>query len=118
LLWSVIEAVPEEVAKQRIVGKRVPLGFDFLAGEDMHDCRQGGLGGIGVGTGRIRGRDAARCDRLLNRDSGWSLALPDPVRAERADDEQDRHRHRDSLSKDHPQAMHRKICHRERAHAR
>ena len=64
------------MAKQRVVGKRVPLGLGFLAREDMHDGRQGGLGGIGVGAGRLRGRDAARRNRLLNRYCGWALRSP------------------------------------------
>jgi hypothetical protein len=41
LLGAVVEAVAEEVAEQRVVGKGVALGLDFLAGEDMHHRRQG-----------------------------------------------------------------------------
>ncbi len=118
MLGLVVEPVAKEMAEQRIVRKGMALGLDFLAGEDVHDRRQGQAGGIGIGTGRPGGGDAAGGDGFLNGDGRRGIALSEPVRPERGDHKEDRHRYRDRLSKDHPQAMHRKICHRERSNAR
>ena len=114
LLGTVVEPVAKEVAEQRVVSKGAALALDFLAGENMHHRGQGGPGGIGIRGGNLAGWRGGGSGGLLYGDGGQHWALPNPFGFEGAEYEQDGHRNGDRLRKNHPQAMHRKICHRGR----